>query len=359
VLSGDASKHIEALRRSPCFYFIVFAASTLTSTIPGITAAGPSPEATLYTPTLDVEYLVAGRPLTLDVIPVTPEGIPTPALVTRAALSLVKDARILVVNAGLRYEPRVPVAVLPSRRVGGRIDEGDALPRGTARRLYEEARLLAHMLARAGTALVVGETIPAGTTTALAILEALGYRALGRVSSSMPNNPHGLKEGVVRRALSRLRGSEDVFERIDSVGDPLHVSVAGFVTGALESGASVILAGGTQMVSVLGILARLGVDTGSVAVATTRWLVEDPTSDIAGLLREVSPHTPLIASMLSFGDAPFEGLRAYERGYVKEGVGMGGAVLAALVRGGASLEEVKRRVYDEYSRVTSLGASRG
>ncbi len=333
---------------------MVFAGSTLTSTIPGITAAGPSPEATLYTPTLDVEYLVAGKPLTLDVIPVTPEGIPTPALVTRASLSLVESKHLVVVDAGARYEPRIPHTRLPSRRTGGRIDVEDAMPEGTARRLYEEARLLARSLVNRDTVVMLGETIPAGTTTALAILEALGYRAVGRVSSSMPGNPHGLKESVVRRALERVRGVNDVYSIVDRVGDPVHISIAGFAAGSLESGATVILAGGTQMMAVLGILSRLG-QTGGIAVATTRWLVEDETSDILGLLREVSPATPLIVVNISFADAPYPGLRAYEEGYVKEGVGMGGAVLAAVVRGGASLGEVERRVYEEYARLVGRG----
>ena len=35
--------------------------------------------------------------------------------------------------------------------------------------------------------LVIGESIPGGTTTALAVLKALGFDA--KVSSSIPNNP--------------------------------------------------------------------------------------------------------------------------------------------------------------------------
>jgi len=58
---------------------IVFIASTETSTILGLSVAGATPEATLYTPALDVEYLTLGRPLSANVVPVTPTGVPTPA----------------------------------------------------------------------------------------------------------------------------------------------------------------------------------------------------------------------------------------------------------------------------------------
>ena len=357
VARGDASRALRALRESPVYIFTVFAASTKTSTIPGITAAGPSPEATLYTPTLDVEYLVTGRPLTLDVIPVTPEGIPTPAVVSRASLRLVPDRRVVVVDAGAWYEPRIPVERLPSRRPGGRIDVEDALPRGTSERLYREAGVLADSLLSGNEVVVVGETIPAGTTTAAAIIEGLGFHALGRVSSSMPGNPHDLKRRVVEAALGRLGGERDPFTVNDVLGDPLHVSVAGFASAALEKGAAVILAGGTQMAAVLAVLARLGVDTSRLTVATTRWLLEDPTSDLPGLLAEIAPRAALIAADVSFADAPHPGLRRYEEGYVKEGVGMGGAMVSAIVRGGATPERVTEEVYKEYERLTRSSRS--
>ena len=41
--------------------------------------------------------------------------------------------------------------------------------------------------------LVIGESIAAGTTTALGVLRALGYDANEKVSGSMPTNPHDLK----------------------------------------------------------------------------------------------------------------------------------------------------------------------
>ncbi len=341
--------------------FLVVIGSTRTSTIPGISIAGASPEATLLTPTLDVEYLVAGRPLTLDVVPVTPEGIPTPALLTRASLSLIGDVPVMVVDSGASRAPLIPHVALPSRMAGDRIDSGKALPRGVARRLYEEARLLGAHLGR-GHALVVGESIPGGTTTAMAIMEGLGYKARGLVSSAGPSNPHGLKWSVASKGMERAGlepGRSDVFTVVEAVGDPVHVSIAGIAAGALEAGSPLVaLAGGTQMAAVLAILSRLGVESpGRLALLTTRWLVEDPTSDIIALVDQVYPGVTLAAANLDFSKSRFEGLRAYERGYVKEGVGAGGASILAMIRAGADPTRILEAVESEYERIT--GGVRG
>ncbi|MCS7107106.1 MAG: TIGR00303 family protein [Acidilobaceae archaeon] len=325
--------------------FLLFIASTRTSLIPGITVAGPTPEATLYTPALDAEYLAAGRPLTLEVIPMTPDGIPTPALISRAVLSLLK-LPLIIVDAGSYASPRVPHIALRSRAVGGNVAEERALPEGRGEELFREARLLGNMLG--GADVIVGESMPGGTTTAMAIMEALGYRAMGRMSSSSPRNPAELKERAVRRALERL-AARDALSAAEQVGDPLHISIAGFVAGALEKGSRVLLAGGTQMGAVLAILRGLGEDLSRIAVATTRWVVEDPSADMKGLMREVAPEVPLLYSRVSFKGLP-PGLEAYERGYAKEGVGAGGSLVLAEMRS-VPEEQVRRAIAEEYERL--------
>jgi NaMN:DMB phosphoribosyltransferase len=108
-----AARLLEEARHSSIFWSF-FIGSTLTSTIPGISIAGPDPEGTLLTPTLDVEYLELGKPRTVPVIPVTPEGLPTPAIITRAMMRK-KQLPHLIINAGAHAEPLVPHVSLPSR----------------------------------------------------------------------------------------------------------------------------------------------------------------------------------------------------------------------------------------------------
>lgn len=334
---------------------LYFIGSTRTSTIPGISIAGATPDLTLYTPACDVEYLVYGAPKSFNVIPVTPEGIPTPAIITRTCLNLCKIPYI-VVDVGSAIEPKIPHVVLPSRRVGESINTGSALPYEVTKSLYDEARTLAHTIHGVDVYLL-GESIPGGTTTTLGILSALGYNAWGKVSSASPSNPHELKERIVREGLekARLRVDEvrkDPIKAVSALGDPVHVSMAGFVHGALEDGAKVVLAGGTQMASVIAIAKHMNLNLrGSVITVTTRWITSDKLSSIANLIGSIEPAVPIVSVNLDFSKAPYVGLRRYEDGYVKEGVGAGGTAFIAHVLTERGMADIEEAIYEEYGRL--------
>lgn len=336
---------------------VYFIASTKVSTIPGISVAGSDPGLTLYTPALDVEYLMTGAPRTLRVIPTTPDGIPTPALLTRVALGLSGIPHI-VVDCGSYADPKVPHVDIPGRSVGGRIDVEDALPHDIVVRLFDNSRTLGLALGSEGSLLVVGESMPGGTTTAMATIEALGYRAVGRVSSASPTNPHGLKREVFERAVGRVGKSlpvESAFEAASHFGDPLHISLAGFLAGAIERGSRVLLSGGTQMCAVLAIARALGLRlAGRAAIGTTRWIAKDASSDIVGLVRDVYPEVPIVYIDLDLSNSAYWGLRAYEEGYVKEGVGAGGTLIVSAMLKGFTPAELLGAVHEEYERVLRL-----
>lgn len=86
----------------------------------------------------------------------------------------------------------------------------------------------------------------------------------------------------------------------------------------------------------------------NVAIGTTKWLINDRTADLIGLVREVA-HVPVASANLDFSNMPYEGLRAYEGGFVKEGVGAGGVSIAAISRGYSinQLQEVILSNYEE------------
>ncbi|MCQ5374659.1 MAG: TIGR00303 family protein, partial [Candidatus Methanomethylicia archaeon] len=184
--------------------------------------------------------------------------------------------------------------------------------------------------------LVVGESIPGGTTTSLAVLLAMGVDAEGKVSSSMPDNPHELKIRVAREGLEVAKQSigaslANPFKAISAVGDPMIPACAGLICGAAEK-IPVLMAGGTQMCSVLNVVRNLSPKVlSNLAIGTTRWIIEDKTSDIRGLVSQIAP-VPILAINLNFSDSKFKGLRAYERGVVKEGVGAGGSCIAAVMK---------------------------
>lgn len=106
--------------------FILVLGNTEVSLIPGISVAGATPELTKLTPPADAEYLFYEKPRIIDAIPVTPEGHPTPAIITKAARELA-NFPILVVRGGTYLAPLVPHVHISSA-VGRDFRREPALP---------------------------------------------------------------------------------------------------------------------------------------------------------------------------------------------------------------------------------------
>src|SRR4030067_1697911 len=199
-------------------------------------------------------------------------------------------------------------------------------------------------MAKVADYLVIGESMPGGTTTALGILSALGVHAEGKVSSSMPENPHGLKSETVKTGLAAAGerfGSlaNNPIRAISCVGDPMMPAFAGLVIGAAAQ-VPVLMAGGTQMSAVLAVVKALNPDVlCNVAIGTTRWVVSDSSSDLRGIVAQISD-VPILAADIDFSSSRFEGLKAYEKGTVKEGVGAGGAGIGAMATFGGVVTSV-------------------
>ena len=339
-----AREFLARLRGTPSFACVI--ASTETASIPGISAAGETPEKRRYTAALDAEFLALGRPLTLPDIPRNPEGPPSPVVVTRAALVALGIAP-LVVDAGTAIAPRVPRLV-----IGG--PPGRCITSGRAFSLpddfAESARYAGRVAAAGAPWVVLGECVPGGTTTAQALLEALGVPAHGRVSSSMPGGNHALKNRVVAEALqtAALPGSATALQTACAVGDPMQPAVA-LMALEISRTRPVVLGGGTQMAAVAALALKLlregqAGDPSNLAVVTTRWVAEDPAADLAGISHALGAPVPVFAAGLDFGSSSLPQLRRYEEGLVKEGVGAGAAAFAAFVSGGLSHDELVARI---------------
>jgi len=339
IFARNASKGEEFLAqllgKDPLFVCVI--STTETAKISGLSAAGRTPELTDYTPPADAELLLLGRCKCISDVPVTPEGIPTPALITRSALKLA-SIPMLIVSGGLKVKPKVPFLDLGGGP-GRDIRTGRAVE--NVEEVMERARIAGEHLAKIADYLVIGESIPGGTTTALGILLAMGVDARGRVSSSLPQNPHDLKIKVVEAGL-KASGiefdalSNNPVKAISCIGDPMVPAFAGLVLGAAGR-VPVLMAGGTQMGAVLAVLKALNpVLLGNVAVGTTRWIIADRTSDLKGIIAQITD-IPILAADLDFTSSRFSGLKAYELGVVKEGVGAGGAAIAAMLRSNGSI----------------------
>lgn len=335
--------------QTPAFCCVL--AHTDTCLIDGLSAAGVAAALRPMTPAADAEVVHLGQPRCLPRLPSNPLGAPGPAGITRAALGLL-GVRAEFVGVGLRVWPATAYQRL-SLVPGASIETGQAVP--AARELFAAGRTLGHGLAGQAPYLVLGESVPGGTTTALALLLALGMAAEGRVSGSQPGNAHALKTRVVRAGLAAagLRpgdGCSDPLGAVEAVGDPMQPVVAGIAAGVADTGGEVLLAGGSQMLAVAALLTALeGCSVlDAVAIGTTRWVLADPAADVAGLATEIGPRLPIIAANLDFSISRHPALRLYERGLVKEGVGAGGACVAALLATGTPAATLQAAIDDAY-----------
>jgi uncharacterized protein (TIGR00303 family) len=311
--------------------FVLVAGTTETARIEGISAAGADPDLVAHTPSADAELIEYGHLVRAPAVPVSPTGCPTPAAVTRAVREQV-GFETLVVDAGLA-EPTGTPTVDVGAKPGRDIREADPVPTAPG------AWVAAHELGRAlpDDELVIGETIPGGTTTALGVCRALGDgegpqehgECVGLpVSSSLPENPIGLKRRVVDEAFaaSDLDPGDAAYRpklAVRFLGDPTLAVVAGLVAGALESGTDVILGGGTQMLAAVALVRHAGV-ADPLTVATTTYVVADTDLEAAAAALDCA----LVATDPGFAgrDDP---LARYAAGEAKEGAGMGGALYLA------------------------------
>ena len=351
--SGDARALpiLESIRAGRTLFSLVLS-YTHTAEIPGITVAGAGPDKMRYTPPADAEYIEYGCCRCIDEIPTTPDGKPTPAVLTRAAL-MSSGIPYIAINAGCPVRPQTP-HIDAGLSPGGNILHGPAMTASEAQHAIESGRRTGGKLASLCDCLVIGESIPGGTTTALATLRGLNLP--GRVSSSMPDNPMSLKERVARAALERL-GMDDPVTVAAKVADPMILHVCGMLQAA-SSMSRVVLAGGTQMLAVLALASKMGYDHTHTALATTSYIAGDPAVRLAEMVDTISP-VPVLWTDPLLEQSKHAGLRAYEAGFAKEGAGAGGVMVAARAKTGAAPEQMLVAIDAEYARLVSEARAAG
>jgi len=302
---------------------------TETGLIPGISAAGATPDDRQFTAIADAEFLVNGvQPNPTFPLPPLQIGA-SPVFISRAVVEAL-EIPVTVLNAGLPRSPSISVIDLhgsPARCVS----TGAALDLRVVHHLFDQGLKWGEKLAESADYLVVGECVVGGTTTALAVLTGLGIDAAGKVNSSHSVCNHAQKWELVQRGLASQ--TDNPFSIVAAMGDPMQITVAGIAIAASRS-SGVLLAGGTQMLAVYALTHAIA-DTHSlnwnrdqIVIGTTRWVAEDPTGDTVGLAASLQDAT-LIATRLNFADSRWSQLQAYEQGFVKEGVGAGGCAIAA------------------------------
>lgn len=330
-----------------CPDLLVVLAATRTAEVPGISAAGSTPESRRYTAIADAELLLQG-PASQPrwPLPPLPAGV-SPALISWVAVQCLR-LRPQVAALGLAQHPLFPHLRFEAPCFGAAacLSSGRAMDLARVLQLWERGRRFGAALRRP---LVLAECVPGGTTTAQAVLRGLGMPVDAFVSGSALHPPVALKrrlvaEGLERALLPPVMNSPAL---IAAVGDPFQALAAGVAVGAMQAGTPLLLAGGSQMLAVaaLALSAIPRDDRASMApsllLGTTAWLADEQLGGggaaFPQLLQTATQHleVPLLAlaSGLRFDHSRHGQLQAYEQGHVKEGVGAGGLALLAQLRG--------------------------
>lgn len=333
---------------------------TATGLLPGISAAGATPEARQYTAIADAEFLHHGCQ-TAPIYPLPPlEAGISPVLISRSVIEAFK-LPLCIFNAGLKIAPTIPAIDLggiPAQC----LSSGVALPVAMVKNLFEQGCVWGDKLAngREQSYVILSECVVGGTTTALAILKGLGFEVDGMVSSSICEGNHAQKSQLVKQGLEKANylPNEDPLNLVAAVGDPMQIVVAGMAIAASRR-CGVMLAGGTQMLAVYALIQALSNyhklvwEPNQVIVGTTRWVAQDTSADTVGLAEEIGS-VPLIATKLSFALSRYPQLRIYERGFVKEGVGAGGCGITASLYQGWKSDQLVEAVEELVERCSSL-----
>ena len=329
------------------FLYALTLSYTETCEIPGITFAGADKDSIKYTPPADAEYLYYGYCKSIDGIPMTPDGKPTPGLMSRVALESSGIPHVTI-NAGSKILPQIPF-IETGLSFGGNISINDAMTSSQVIHAVDYGKIVGKNMASLTDCLVIGESIPAGTTTAFAVLKALGFDVM--VSSSMPENPIELKTKIVDSALQRI-DSDNPFDIVAKVGDPMIPFVAGMLSSASPL-SKVMLAGGTQMCAVLAFASKIGFVEKNTILGTTSYIANDKNANFKDLVSEIADISAIYVDP-GLENSKHAGLQAFSNGFAKEGVGAGGCMISSMLKTGNSIDKFLELAEKEYERMFTL-----
>jgi uncharacterized protein (TIGR00303 family) len=329
--------------------FLLAASVTKTCEIPGITQAG-IPGMLPLTPTLDAEYITNEKVFSLGELAETPTGVPTPALITRATHNLAAFSTIEILDLGLQTQPQNCVVHHFDITPSASIDKGANI---NAKEIFAKGMNFGKSYELKGNYLILGESTPAGTTTATASVLALGYDCKDDFSSSFLNVPDSIKSKTLNAALSLVDDTMSNFEKLSIVSDNMLLFCAGFLVEASKR-FQIVLGGGTQMAACLliadalreEILMRVKHD--NITLATTQWVAKDEHANIKHILEQLSYTPNAVYTTFSFANAEIPILKKYDEGEAKEGVGAGSALGYAKkqdISNKALLEQIEILIY--------------
>jgi uncharacterized protein (TIGR00303 family) len=323
--------------------FVLACCVTKTCNIDGITQAG-IPGMIELTPTLDSELIYTGKVFSLPNMAETPKGVPTPAIITRAISEIVEFDSMEFLDLGYTKKPQIDAKI---HSFG--IHASDSIDNGAnidAKAIFDKGREFGKSY-ECRDYIILAETTPSGTTTAEATARALGYECEGMFASTFVNRP-SIKQDVIAKALSNIDNTDTTFDKLSKVSDNMIIFNAGFLL-EVSKHTKIVLAGGTQMASVLLTLNTLAkeldqeVNSANISLFTTKWIAQDKSSNIEMLISQLEFEIGLYYADFDFELTDHPALKLYDNGDAKEGVGAGAALCYAYLNG-ATKEQITKAI---------------
>ena len=363
ISSSQILKKINILKNDiDNFLFYLIIAGTHTSQITGISAAGIDSNSRKITALADAEFCLRGTIKDYKYkLPMLKAGV-TPALISNVCKVLL-DANLIVIPIGVYKRPSFH-HILVEKTYGNPsncLSTGKTMNKSRVNNLYEKGLSIGRMTNKP---IVISESVPGGTSTAQAIMQAFGLDVAKLVGSSLLRPPRKLKAQIIKTGLLNANLGSDFtsIDVISALGDPFQAFSMGLLIGARKSNNTVILAGGSQMIAILLLalefipLAEKQCFSDRVFIITSGWLAYDES--LKKLLKKVADKHKVklfgFASGLNFHSSNIKELRDYEKGYVKEGVGAGGLSLLAYLKG-FKYEEIVSECESTIKRMKEVG----
>lgn len=306
------------------------------------------------TPLLDTEYLLYGelsskskvelRSKGFNIETFTKGNILTPMIGVRAILKKLKqkyDVTVFIINIGLEHLPYVDhdksefkthVININTLYSDNRRVIGKAIKPLFLFNISHTAGKFGETFFKNYTSkdkIIIAECVPGGTTTAQCVLSLTLKDEIFTASSSNNLEIHESKNLVVSGILKSLNKEEDYQDLIYKVCDYYHVFASCLLYQLYDTKvkAKIILAGGTQALSVLAIMDKNVLNNfPNLITSTTRWVINSVYRLGMGKLyyENVIGKVGLFFNhKIDFIDSKHNGLREYENGVVKEGCGLG------------------------------------
>jgi uncharacterized protein (TIGR00303 family) len=357
ILTGN-SDFIESLRGKRASFLLAMSYSR-TCDIEGISYFSSFSNYHLKPP-LDAEIITVGDIRSdISLLNDMTKYTPTPAFITRAIHQIMPFHNIELINLGVKspeveYFELYGFNFLPSGNItdGANIDAMDVFKKGLEFGKTYDIK---------DDYIVLAESVPSGTTSAEALARALGYDVKGCFATALKEKTQ-IREDAIKKALSKIEASDDIFAKASKVADNMLIFYAGVVL-SLSYRTKIVLGGGTQMAALLLLINSIidvmggSFDSHNITLITTKWIAEDKNSDIKKLLNMLDFNINSYYSDFDFALSQLDGLKKYDSGEAKEGVGAGASLVYGELHGldkltiTQSIDKTVLKIFQKYKEV--------